>query len=248
MPLMSCWMKTSMRSVPAPPTIRSSIRAFRGGQCCACRGGPQGASIGGGTALYWSHGQHQHRDDHPLGRVWRVLRGLCAVGTRRAAARAQHRPRPALAEQYRDSPGRYPDRALLVPTAAVGASLYAAGNGLGLINYLHLRLSAAALIGFLALDLVDLPSARRVPQSAGAVAAAPHAPRRSRHRRHHRRALSPARDPDLAVYQDGGDPRARDSGGRGHPVRGGAQRHLDVQPLQRVDAGLARSHRCGSSW
>jgi sterol desaturase/sphingolipid hydroxylase (fatty acid hydroxylase superfamily) len=43
---------------------------------------------------------------------------------------------------------------VLVPTAAVGASLYAAGNGLGLINYLHLRLSVAALIGFLALDLV----------------------------------------------------------------------------------------------
>ena len=42
---------------------------------------------------------------------------------------------------------------VLVPTAAVGASLYAAGNGWGLINYLHLRLSAAALIGFLALDL-----------------------------------------------------------------------------------------------
>ena len=43
---------------------------------------------------------------------------------------------------------------VLLPTAAVGASLYAAGNGLGLINYLHLRLSVAALIGFLALDLV----------------------------------------------------------------------------------------------
>jgi sterol desaturase/sphingolipid hydroxylase (fatty acid hydroxylase superfamily) len=43
---------------------------------------------------------------------------------------------------------------VLVPTAAVGASLYAAGNGLGLINLLGLRLSVAALIGFLALDLV----------------------------------------------------------------------------------------------
>ena len=42
---------------------------------------------------------------------------------------------------------------VLVPTAAVGASLYAAGNGIGLINYLQLRLSVAALIGFLALDL-----------------------------------------------------------------------------------------------
>ena len=43
---------------------------------------------------------------------------------------------------------------VLVPTAAVGASLYAAGNGWGLINYLQLRLSVAALLGFLALDLV----------------------------------------------------------------------------------------------
>jgi sterol desaturase/sphingolipid hydroxylase (fatty acid hydroxylase superfamily) len=42
---------------------------------------------------------------------------------------------------------------VLVPTAAVGASLYAAGNGIGLIQYLNLRLSVAALIGFLALDL-----------------------------------------------------------------------------------------------
>jgi sterol desaturase/sphingolipid hydroxylase (fatty acid hydroxylase superfamily) len=42
---------------------------------------------------------------------------------------------------------------VLVPTAAVGAALYAAGNGVGLIHGLHLRLSVAALIGFLALDL-----------------------------------------------------------------------------------------------
>jgi sterol desaturase/sphingolipid hydroxylase (fatty acid hydroxylase superfamily) len=42
---------------------------------------------------------------------------------------------------------------VLAPTAAVGASLYAAGNGWGAINYLQLRLSVAALIGFVALDL-----------------------------------------------------------------------------------------------
>jgi sterol desaturase/sphingolipid hydroxylase (fatty acid hydroxylase superfamily) len=41
----------------------------------------------------------------------------------------------------------------LVPTAAVGASLFASGNGWGLINVLQLRLSVAALLGFLALDL-----------------------------------------------------------------------------------------------
>jgi len=42
---------------------------------------------------------------------------------------------------------------ILIPTAAVGAALYASGNGWGLINFLHLRLSVAALIGVLALDL-----------------------------------------------------------------------------------------------
>jgi sterol desaturase/sphingolipid hydroxylase (fatty acid hydroxylase superfamily) len=43
---------------------------------------------------------------------------------------------------------------LLVPTAAVGAALYAAGEGIGLLHWLDLRLSVAALLGFLALDLV----------------------------------------------------------------------------------------------
>jgi sterol desaturase/sphingolipid hydroxylase (fatty acid hydroxylase superfamily) len=43
---------------------------------------------------------------------------------------------------------------LVVPGAAVGASLYAAGHGVGLFHYLNLRLSVAALLGFLILDLV----------------------------------------------------------------------------------------------
>jgi sterol desaturase/sphingolipid hydroxylase (fatty acid hydroxylase superfamily) len=43
---------------------------------------------------------------------------------------------------------------LLVPTAAVGAALYAAGHGIGLLHWLDLRLSVAALLGFLILDLV----------------------------------------------------------------------------------------------
>jgi sterol desaturase/sphingolipid hydroxylase (fatty acid hydroxylase superfamily) len=42
---------------------------------------------------------------------------------------------------------------LLVPTAVVGAALFAAGQGLGLFNLLGLRLSAAAVLGFLTLDL-----------------------------------------------------------------------------------------------
>jgi sterol desaturase/sphingolipid hydroxylase (fatty acid hydroxylase superfamily) len=43
---------------------------------------------------------------------------------------------------------------LLIPTAAVGASLFAAGRGWGLLHWLDLRLSVAAVLGFLILDLV----------------------------------------------------------------------------------------------
>jgi sterol desaturase/sphingolipid hydroxylase (fatty acid hydroxylase superfamily) len=42
---------------------------------------------------------------------------------------------------------------VLLPTAAVGAALYAAGNGWGLLRLLELRLSVASILGFLALDL-----------------------------------------------------------------------------------------------
>jgi sterol desaturase/sphingolipid hydroxylase (fatty acid hydroxylase superfamily) len=43
---------------------------------------------------------------------------------------------------------------LIVPTAVVGASLYAAGQGIGLFHWFNLRLSVAAVLGFLILDLV----------------------------------------------------------------------------------------------
>lgn len=43
---------------------------------------------------------------------------------------------------------------VLIPTAAVGAALFAAGRGWGLFHLAGLRLSAAALLGFLVLDLV----------------------------------------------------------------------------------------------
>jgi sterol desaturase/sphingolipid hydroxylase (fatty acid hydroxylase superfamily) len=43
---------------------------------------------------------------------------------------------------------------LVVPTAAVGAAVYAAGNGIGLFNWLQFRLSVGAVLGFLVLDFV----------------------------------------------------------------------------------------------
>ena len=43
---------------------------------------------------------------------------------------------------------------IVMPAAAVGASLWAVGNGWGLFNWLQLRLSVGAVLGFLALDLV----------------------------------------------------------------------------------------------
>src|SRR5215472_6212757 len=42
---------------------------------------------------------------------------------------------------------------ILIPTAAVGAALFAAGNGWGLFHVWGLRLSVASPLGFLALDL-----------------------------------------------------------------------------------------------
>ena len=47
--------------------------------------------------------------------------------------------------------------ALAIPGAVLGASLYAAGHGIGLFHLLNLRLSVAALLGFLILDLVIYP-------------------------------------------------------------------------------------------
>ena len=43
---------------------------------------------------------------------------------------------------------------ILIPTAAVGAALFAAGRGWGLLPLGGLRLSVAAILGFLVLDLV----------------------------------------------------------------------------------------------
>src|SRR5262249_21446354 len=43
---------------------------------------------------------------------------------------------------------------LLIPTAAIGVALIAAGHGFGLFHLLGLRLSLAGLLGFLILDLV----------------------------------------------------------------------------------------------
>ena len=43
---------------------------------------------------------------------------------------------------------------IVIPTAAVGAALFAAGHGWGLFNLAGFRLSVASILGFLALDLV----------------------------------------------------------------------------------------------
>ena len=127
------------------------------------------------------------------------------VGIARAAPAARGRARRALAVQFRHRCGRRaagaapacrPRRSAPRSTPPATAS--------GCCIWLNLRLSVAALLGFLVARSRDLRPARRVPSRAGAVAAAPHAPRRPRHRRHHRLALPSVRNPDFACDQDRG--------------------------------------------
>ena len=61
-------------------------------------------------------------------------------------------------------------------------------------------------------------------------------------------AFSSVRDPDLACDQDRGRAGVRHPAGRGVRFRGRAQRHVAVQPLQRVDAAVASTASCGSCW
>ena len=132
---------------------------------------------------------------------------------------------------------------LLVPAAAVGASLYAAGHGIGLFHYLNLRLSVAALLGFLILDLVIY--AQHVVFH--------HVPWLWRlHRMHHADldidVTTGFRFHPFEILISLGIKIAvvagvRHPAGRGVHLRGRAQRHLAVQPLQRGDAAVARPHR-----
>ncbi len=132
---------------------------------------------------------------------------------------------------------------LLIPTAAVGARSHGRRSRLGPV-----QLAAVASLGRRHPRLSDprpddLGAALAVPPRPVAVAAASHASRRPRHRRDHRRAFPSVRNSDLARDQDRGDRSVRHSAGRRVRVRGRAQRHLDVQPFQRADAGV-RSTAC----
>ena len=99
---------------------------------------------------------------------------------------------------------RYRGGAALGPDQrAVGVALLASARGWGLFHLLGLR-SRLRRCWLSRARPGDLCAARHVPCRAGAVAAAPHAPRRPRHRRDHRRALPPVRDPALLGDQVAG--------------------------------------------
>ena len=129
---------------------------------------------------------------------------------------------------------------LAFPTTAVGVALIAEAARLGVLSRLRRAVWLAVVACGDPARSRHLSSARAVPRRAGALAAAPHAPRRSRLRRDDRRALPPGRDPAVDGDQARRDRRARRSRRGGADLRGAAQRHLDVQPRQRAPAGAAR--------
>ncbi len=96
--------------------------------------------------------------------------------------------------------------------------------------------------------LRHLAAARHGPRRAGAVAAAPGAPRRPRLRRDHRRALPPARDRAVDADQVRHHHRARPAGGRRGDLRGAAQCHRDVQPRQHPPACRRRPGAALVAW
>src|SRR4051794_40428236 len=113
---------------------------------------------------------------------------------------------------------------LLFPTAAVGLALAGEARGWGLLNNVALPSALKVLAAVVLLDLAICLQHRPVPRRAGALAAAPHAPRRSRVRRHHRRALPPGRDRPLDAGQARRGRGARYAGAGCAAVRGAAER------------------------
>ena len=104
---------------------------------------------------------------------------------------------------------------LFFPTAAVGLALIGEARGWGLFNNLGWPTWIEVVIAVDRARPRHLPPTRPLPRGAGALAAAPHAPRRPGVRRHHGRALPPGRDPPLDAYQT----RRRGGLGRSRRVR-----------------------------
>ena len=165
------------------------------------------------------------------------------LGAVAAAPATHHRPRPTLARQSGGRCPRYSDRAHSLPggsgrrgACVRGARLGSPQLAAGAAPHRRAGLGAAARPR-------HLRPARHVPPRAGAMAAAPHAPRRPRHRRDDGGALSPRGDRPLHAHQVRRGGGARCSGRGRAGLRGAAQRHVVVQPLQRAHAAGRRPDR-----
>ena len=268
MPLMSCWTKTSMRA-PCPCELPSMTPRRPAGpddlNRTACIGFltavPRAATAATGERVIGplalrrldsvpAMDVNARIDDPARCRVRACSPVLGAVGTAGAAPRMlTRRPRAALARQSRH-PGRWtrcwcvcwfrPRRSVrrCSPRQRLGPVEHHAVAGL----------AGRASIGFLALDLaiyVQHVVFHKVPLLWRL------------HRMHHADLdidvttgvrFHPIEICPVAADQDCRDSAGRRTGGRGHRVRGGAQRHLDVQSFERGDAGCGSIASCGCSW
>ncbi len=122
------------------------------------------------------------------------LRRHGSLGDRGPAPRSHRRPQAALAEQSRHPAGRCRRGAHPLTDRRGGRRTVRRRARMGAPPSCRIAAFGGCAHRLPRARSRHLRAAYPVPQSAGAVANAPHASRRSRHRRHHRRAFPPVRD------------------------------------------------------
>ena len=169
------------------------------------------------------------------------FRSRRAMGACRAAPSSSGVEGGPMDEQHRDRHPRYRTSAHRVSGRGSGHRGRGGRTWLGAVQRSGLAALDRDRAGGGRARSRDLLPACHVSRGTRTVAAAHGASRRSRLRPDHRGAVPPVRDTVVDDHQDGRARRARSGAAGGDPVRGAAQRHLDIQSRQYRPAARVRS-------